>query len=375
MSEANAKSQENPQTQDLSDLFQIAVINSKPQGRAPFDWVGFDPQNVQSPNDLPAYLLFGPLDASSFICTAGGWHAEWKDSSQKAKVVMTWTQASSLYSISQSWDGEPGSSVEAASNVSLFQALAALYKDGFPSNWDERAKVKAESAYHITWLEAQKENTVIFAAPDGVFRTVSFPVMVKNIRNARAILQKIADKGLPFGFFATATLVGQEIEYKVGTAPDWTRDIAACITQSIGEIGLIPLAIPERMEKDGGEYVALSRDVMMLNIHVPFAGIFPMLSELSETPMPVVGKNEAPIRRELLAFVAPQGISGELNGFTIEDAQQGINVSYKFLAPELSLDELLAKDSEQQVAGLEAFSDNMIEQLAAEVQESPKVKA
>ena len=77
----------------------------------------------------------------------------------------------------------------------------------------------------------------------------------------------------------------QDVYYEIGKAPDWTSDIALCMTQSIGETGLIPSGVPSSETIEGKEYIHLERDVMMLNISVPFAHIFEMLKDLSETPI------------------------------------------------------------------------------------------
>lgn len=58
---------------------------------------------------------------------------------------------------------------------------------------------------------------------------------------------------------------------------------------------------------------------MMLNISVPFAHIFEMLKDLSETPMPILPAYEAPMRRETLPVILPQGLSERLNSFTLDD--------------------------------------------------------
>ena len=64
--------------------------------------------------------------------------------------------------------------------------------------------------------------------------------MIKNLRHAQSILKSIAEKSPSYGFYAIANLMEQDVYYEIGKAPDWTSDIALCMTQSIGETGLIP---------------------------------------------------------------------------------------------------------------------------------------
>ena len=222
--------------------------------------------------------------------------------------------------------------------------------------------------YHLTWLVGDKRLPTYFAAPDGIFRVISFPVMIKNLRHAQSILKSIAEKNPTYGFYAIANLMEQDVYYEIGKAPDWTSDIALCMTQSIGETGLIPSGVPSSETIEGKEYIHLERDVMMLNISVPFAHIFEMLKDLSETPMPILPASEAPMRRETLPVILPQGLSERLSSFTLDDTIQGIRVQYSYPVQESSLDDLLKLDSADQIERLEKFSDPMLDQLTADVQ-------
>lgn len=77
---------------EIADAFQIALINSIPKGRVKFDWAGFKPQNVKSADDLPPYLIFGPLDQGTLVINQDGWSAQWTDPKQNAKLVVSWSQ-------------------------------------------------------------------------------------------------------------------------------------------------------------------------------------------------------------------------------------------------------------------------------------------
>ncbi len=59
--------------------------------------------------------------------------------------------------------------------------------------------------------------------PDGAFRTVAFPVAIKNLRLVRDWLGKVVAKSrLPYPVSAEAKLLFQAINYLEGKAPDWT---------------------------------------------------------------------------------------------------------------------------------------------------------
>lgn len=353
--------------ENLGEIFQIALLNHPSAARNKFNWGVFKPESVKGPKDLPPYMIFGPLDEGTFLLNEEGWRAEWSDKTQKAKVVVNWGKKTHRYTATQTWEGEEGSATEQPDSTPLIQVFAMLYEDGFPAIWDQLAKKRAEEKYHLTWLVGDKRLPTYFAAPDGIFRVITFPIMVKNIRNAKHILDNVAGHGINYGFFAIGSLMEQQIDYEVGKAPDWTADLAMCMTQSIGETGLIPSAIPSTQEIDGKSFIRLERDVMMLSISVPFAHIFDMLKRLSETPMPIIPANEPPMRREMLPVIIPQGLSEKLSSFTLDDTQQGIRVAYSYPVQEAALDDLLKLNSDDQIARLEKFSDEMLDQLAANV--------
>ena len=146
-----------------------------------------------------------------------------------------------------------------------------------------------------------------------------------------------------------ANLMEQDVYYEIGKAPDWTsRHCAVHDSVPSGKPGLIPSGVPSSETIEGKEYIHLERDVMMLNISVPFAHIFEMLKDLSETPMPILPAYEAPMRRETLPVILPQGLSERLNSFTLDDTIQGIRVQYSYPVQEASLDDLLKLDSADQ---------------------------
>lgn len=350
---------------ELGKSFQIALLNHKPEGRERFAWESFKPGQVKGPRDLPSYMIFGPLDEGTLLITEGGWSANWSDAEQKARVNVAWNKKTGMYTASQFWQGEEGSAVEVEQSKSLIEVFATLYWDGFPKNWDKKASQMAQKNYQLTWLESPQNLPMVVAAPDGVFRSISFPVMIKNIDNARVILEGIAKDGVPYGFFATATLMQQDIYYEEGVAPEWTSDVIACMSQSIGETGLVPGDVAKREEIEDKSYIYLTRFVMMLNVFVPFGHIFDMLKRIAATPMPVLKITDTPLRREQLAVVIPQGLDKVLSSFTVIDPIQGIKVTDSYIAPVVPLDDLLKENRVKQIKKLEEYSDSLINDLLA----------
>lgn len=305
------------QERNYDDLFEIAIINSKPCTGELFNWAAFKASEVKEKKDLPPYLIFGPLDEGILVINEDGWFAQWKDAEQKAKEYF-------------------------------------------------------ESKYRISWLSSPENLPCTFGLPNGTFRVLEFPILIKNIRNAQRILMHLSEENLPYGFFAVAQLTAQKVFYEVGKAPDWTNDIGLVLTQSIGETGLIPTDIPQREKIDGKDYNVLSRQVVMLQISIPFAGLSFTLKKLAETPMPIVTTQEMPLRRELTPVILPVNLDEVTDSFTVSDQEQGIKVVTGLMKTQRPFAELLGKDSQKQIEELEKFSDEMLDKLSGDIEEESK---
>ncbi|MBQ8829334.1 MAG: hypothetical protein IJ022_04480 [Burkholderiaceae bacterium] len=345
------------------DIFQIALVNHRPADSHYFDWQNFSAERVVRSEDLPPYLIFGNQDKDAFCLTADGWSALWCDKSRQNRILLTWNRKTGRFTVNQTWRGIEGSSEEVASTESLNTVLSSLYSKGFPVSWDTEAKDHFEKLYQLSWVKSPEELPIYFGVPDGVFYSIIFPVMVKNIRNAKKILEDVAkEPDLDYGFFATACMLDQKVLYKVGQAPEWTQDVAQVLTQSLGETGLMPLEIPELQEDGLSRAVKLERSVMTVVVSVPFGRLEDMLSRLAETPMPILSRQEPPHRRETLPIVVPVNISEDGRALRIDDQEQGISSIYQFLE-EKSLGELLQLDADRQIQALEELSDQLVEQL------------
>lgn len=343
--------------------FQIALVNHRPSEKHSFDWLGFSPAAVTKPQDLPYYLVFGAIDEEAFRLTDEGWSAAWANPQTKSRILLTWNRKTERYTVSQTWHGVEGSVSDAPADTPLNDVLAGLYIKSFPPAWEEEAKVHFEKQYQTSWIKTPSDLSLYFGVPDGVFYTIVLPVMVKNIRNAKKILEDL-DRISPidYGFFATACLLDQRVYYEIGRAPEWTSDVAQVLTQSLGETGLLPLEIPKYEEENGIRSIRLDRSVMALCISVPFGQLEDMLARLAESPIPVLTKAEPPHRRETLPIIVPVNIGEDARALRIEDEDQGIETIYQFL-PMKPLGELLSLDCESQIDELEKMSDSMIQQI------------
>jgi hypothetical protein len=349
--------------QQEENFFQIALVNHRPAEDRTFDWGSFQSSAVKKASDLPAYLIAGPRQDDAFVRSSEGWYAKWDGGKTGGTLNVTWTQAAKKYLVEQKWLDAKPVVAEVDFQEPFFQAVSSVYAKGFPEGWDEKAKDYFESKYQVSWIQTPSELPLYFGAPDGVFYAVSFPVMIKNLRNAQHILENIAkDPALQYGFFVTAAMTDQTVYYTVGVAPEWTADIAQCLTQSLGETGLLPLEIPSLEETGGVQYVKLERSVMMVRVCVPFTQLDDMLSRLAETPMPIYKTDDNPYRRETLPIITPVNIAETGQSIRVIDSAQGVTSIYGFL-PDQPLDALLKEGSEGKIAKLEQLSDQMIQQV------------
>lgn len=345
---------------------EIALVNHEPSYGKKFDWASFDSHRVQSPLDLPEYLCLGFQNTNAFVKSEDGWGAIWQNDQQGSKLLVNFNKKTGKYSITQSWLGTEGSSVQCDQTESLPGALGQLYAEGFPASWSEKASSYFAGKYQVSWIKTPQDMTQFFGLPDGIFFNISFPVMIKNIRYARDIFQDMVKREpVPYGFFVTATMIDQKISYKYGVAPDWTQDLAQVITQSLGETGLVPMSIPEEIDEKDGRYIQFDRSVVMLNVSLPFIWLDDMLDRLSDTPMPVYKSSETLHRRDTLPIILPTSIFEKRQNVLLEDAGQGINVEFRFF-PVSPLDKMLQRDANEEIEFLEKMSDKMIDQLISD---------
>ena len=162
-------------------LPRIIGIHRHVPNRLHVSWDTFSPSAVRSAKDLPPYLILGELDHESFTVTSDGWSATWQGTEEETQFKLKYSRAESRYDIHQTWDGINGGFSICPEKIGLKKfILQALYFQ-FPNQWDSQAKKRLEAKYQITYCE-QPENLASFCGmPDGAFRTIAFPVGVRNI--------------------------------------------------------------------------------------------------------------------------------------------------------------------------------------------------
>lgn len=275
--------------------------------RVRFSWQDWDPARVRSADDLPQYLVLGELDPSTFEQSTSGWAARWQGTEDDTHFDVAYRADAERWEIRQTWCGFDGGFSIYPPRIPLDKVIAqALYTE-FPRNWDSAAKSQLESEYQLTVVE-QPDNAYSFCGiPDGAFRTIVFPIAVRNLRPVRQWIQEIAEESpLTYPITVEAKLVFQALNYLEGKAPDWTTQEAVAFNHSVMETGLVPHGFPVReVANDGSAAWTLRREIYFLFIGLPFAGLNDFLSRMVSENGPIRATSDPSLRFELRPVVMP----------------------------------------------------------------------
>ncbi len=201
--------------------------------RVSHSWRDWDPALVRSDRDLPQYLILGDLDPSKFHLSSAGWSARWQGIGYETHFDVAYKADSQRWEIRQTWCGLDGGFSVFPARMPLDKVIAQALYTKFPRSWDSAAKSQLESAYQVTVVE-QPENAYTFCGiPDGAFRTIIFPIAVRNLRPVRQWIHDIVDESpLKYPLTVEAKLVFQALNYLEGKAPAWTSQEAVVFNHS-----------------------------------------------------------------------------------------------------------------------------------------------
>ncbi|MFY9183547.1 MAG: hypothetical protein WBJ45_10605 [Limnohabitans sp.] len=343
--------------------------------RVRFSWQDWDPALVRSAEDLPQYLILGDLDQSTFQLSAGGWSARWQGKEDDTYFAVAYKAGAGRWEVRQTWCGLDGGFSTYPARMQLDKLIGQTLYMQFPRNWDREAKSQLESEYQITVVE-QPENSYTFCGiPDGAFRTIVFPIAVRNLRPVRQWIQDIVDESpLAYPITVDAKLVFQALNYLEGKAPEWTSQAAVAFNQSVVESGLAPQGFPVREEaSDGSAAWTLRREVYFLFIGLPFAGLTDFLSRMASANGPIRTAAHPDFRFELRPIVIPSGFEAQTESMTLWDKARTTRSFLKFAPLEESNDVPKVEDvvavervAPSTLANVEAISSdvvNAIEQI------------
>jgi hypothetical protein len=318
-----------------SDLPSVVPLLRYTPKRSHHSWQDWDPALVRSASDLPQYLVIGGLDSSTFQLSSGGWFARWQGTEVDTHFDVKYKAEEKRWEVQQAWCGVDGGLSRYPARIPLDKLIAQTLYMQFPSSWDRAAKSQLESDYQITLIEQPEGNYNLFGLPDGAFRTIVFPISVRNIRPLRNWIQSIIDESpLTYPISVEAKLNFQAINYLEGKAPEWTSEDGVVFLQSLEETGLAPQGFPSReVAKDGSAAWTLRRDVYLVCIGLPFAGLTDFLSRITSENGPVRTTSDPSIRFELQPVILPAGFEIQTESLAIWDADRTTRSFFQFVRP------------------------------------------
>lgn len=318
---------------DLQDELpkSIALFRYTPR-RASFSWRDWDPCLVRSADDIPEYLILGKLDRSTFEQSANGWRARWQGNEYDTHFDVACDATERRLEISQTWCGLDGGTSVFSTDVAIERAIGNVLYTQFPRSWDREAKSQLESEYQLKFVQQSEDLYTICGIPDGAFRTIAFPIAVRNLRVIQAWIQDIvADSPPVYPISVDAKLLCQAINYLEGKAPEWTSKKSVVFNQSLAETGLAPQGFPVReVAKDGSAAWTLRRENYFLFIVLPFAGLTDFLSRMVTVNGPIRASNKPELRFELQPFVMPDGYELQTESMSIWNHTQTTRLFLQF---------------------------------------------
>lgn len=303
--------------------------------RRPFSLRDWGPTHVQSADDLPPYLILGNLDPSTFARSAAGWSARWQGTEGDTHFDVAYKAETQRWEIRQTWCGLNGGFSVFPARMPLEKVIAqALYTE-FPGTWDREAKSRLEADYQLTVIEPPKGAYSFCGIPDGAFRTIAFPIAVRNLRPVRQWIQNLVGKSpLAYPITVEAKLVFQALNYLEGKAPEWTSNEALAFNQSVVETGLAPQGFPVReVANDGSAAWTLRREIYYLFIGVPFAGLTDLLTRLATSNGPIRSITDPDFRFELRPIVMPAAFELQTESVALWDTARTTRSFLQFAPP------------------------------------------
>lgn len=340
--------------------------------RVRFSWQDWGPARVRSADDLPQYLILGDLDPSTFQLSAGGWSARWQGIEDDTYFDVSYKADAGRWEVRQTWCGLDGGFSNYPSRMPLDKLIGQTLYMQFPHNWDRQAQSQLESAYQITVVE-QPENAYTFCGiPDGAFRTIVFPIAVRNLRPVRQWIQDIVDESPPaYPITVEAKLVFQALNYLEGKAPDWTSQETVVFNQSVVETGLAPQGFLVREEaNDGSAAWTLRREIYFLFIGLPFAGLTDFLSRMASVNGPIRTAADPDVRFELQPIVIPAAFEVQTDSLALWDKARTTRSFLKFAPPGEAYDVPQVEDvvtaerfAPYTLANVEAISSDVVTEI------------
>lgn len=303
--------------------------------RVRFSWRDWDPARVRTADDIPPYLILGDLDPSTFEISACGWSARWQGTEHGTYFDVAYKAETGRWEVRQTWSGLDGGFSVYPARIPLDKMISEAFYTEFPRNWNREAKSQLESIYQMTVVEQPEKSYTFCGIPDGAFRTIAFPIAVRNLRTVQHWLQDIVDESpLAYPITVEAKLVFQALNYLEGKAPEWTAQQAVVFNQSVVETGLAPQGFPVREQaSDGSVAWTLRREIYFVFIGLPFAGLTDFLGRMTSANGPIRTVLDPELRFELRPIVIPAAFEVLTESLALWDKARTTRSFLKFASP------------------------------------------
>ena len=123
----------------------------------------------------------------------------------------------------------------------------------------------------------------------------------------------------------------QATNYLEGVAPSWTSNQVIVLKKSLSDTGLLPIRLPVReTASDGTSAWTLHREVYVIFITVPFAGLTDLLDKLSSVNGPIRLRQSDDLSVELQPVIFPAGFEIQAQSVSYWDDTHSTRTTLQF---------------------------------------------
>jgi hypothetical protein len=270
------------------------------------------PDKVRSVTDLPVRLYLGSLAENTFHKSDEGWDVRYEDADPNTFVSLEYRQARNLLVARFTWNGIDGISVYCSGKD--WKGLAQQMSIGFPKSWDETAKQNIEAGFNAQYFIQPNESPTISGFPDGVWRTLVFPLPSYRLLELISLLDAIdSDTATAAVVSVSAVMTPNRIDYIQGRCEDIPDTPEALASQSRKTTGLPCYRLPEVATVDDSlEILTLNRWIYLVHVGCAFRDLMRVMSHcqglgLISIPHINCTPSDYPDGMEWAALVLPGG--------------------------------------------------------------------
>jgi hypothetical protein len=267
----------------INALPTLLGLGSSIPNRKAFDFQTFDPDKVRFEEDLPSYLVFGPLSKEHFQSYPKGWRCRWQNDRESTFFEVEYDRERGQFILRDKWHGVEGGSTMCPSSFGLARAIAQVRYSSFPTLWDTTAATEIQRRYRIQWISHQEGLTNSVGVPDGPMHVLCIPLGIGDLCPfISSFVTGRASQTFKFPSFGYVRRSVGVVNYVSGLNPKWAQDSKQLMLTTLETTGFVPLSTPT-LEKsaDGSSAVTVRRLLYLGFIGLPFAGLLPTLTWLN----------------------------------------------------------------------------------------------